>query len=349
MTNEKLAAGINAAKLADGSVTNAALQFIGSLTSDAQAQINALNTAGTSTSTAISTNTTNIATNTSGINDLKTLANGKIYIGNASNEAAEEFLSGDMTITNSGLATIAVNAITTNKILDAAVTNEKLAPGIDAAKLADGSVTDTKIVTVSGSKVTGIVAGANGGTGVANSGRTITLGGNINTAGDLTTSGAFATTLTSTATTSVTLPTSGTLSTLDGTETLTNKTLTSPILDKPRANLLIGNSTLPAATPGINVTSVTITGTNLAGTIEIIKPNNNGSAGEVLVTVTYLGTSFGSGGDSYPILFPANSAAAALSGSQQVFTEGTGSNFTINIGGGLFNGIYKWNYQVIGK
>ena len=50
-----------------------------------------------------------------------------------------------------------------------------------------------------------VVAGQYGGTGVANTGKTITLGGN------LTTSGAFATTLTVTGTTTVTLPTSGTL------------------------------------------------------------------------------------------------------------------------------------------
>jgi hypothetical protein len=49
------------------------------------------------------------------------------------------------------------------------------------------------------------VTGANGGTGVANTGKTITLGG------DLATSGAFALTLTLTGATGVTLPTSGTL------------------------------------------------------------------------------------------------------------------------------------------
>jgi trimeric autotransporter adhesin len=81
--------------------------------------------------------------------------------------------------------------------------------------------------------VTGTLPGANGGTGVANTGKTITLGGNISTGNDFTTSGNFATTLTTTGTTNVTLPTTGTLATLGGTETLTNKTLTSPTLTTP--------------------------------------------------------------------------------------------------------------------
>jgi hypothetical protein len=73
--------------------------------------------------------------------------------------------------------------------------------------------------------VTGVLPGTNGGTGVDNGIKTITLGGNLTTSG-----GAFATTLTTTDNTNVTLPTTGTLATLDGTETLTNKSLTSPIL-----------------------------------------------------------------------------------------------------------------------
>jgi hypothetical protein len=52
-----------------------------------------------------------------------------------------------------------------------------------------------------------LVNGAQGGTGVANTGKTITIGGN------LTTSGAFSTTLTATGNTTLTLPTSGTLAT----------------------------------------------------------------------------------------------------------------------------------------
>jgi hypothetical protein len=73
-----------------------------------------------------------------------------------------------------------------------------------------------------------VVAGQYGGTGVNNSGKTITIGGNF------TTSGAHTTTLTTTANTSVTLPTTGTLATLAGSETFTNKTLTFPIIDNIR-------------------------------------------------------------------------------------------------------------------
>jgi len=61
--------------------------------------------------------------------------------------------------------------------------------------------------------------GANGGTGVVNTGKTITLGGN------LTTSGSSSLTLTTTSSTNVVLPTTGTLATLAGAETLTNKTI----------------------------------------------------------------------------------------------------------------------------
>jgi hypothetical protein len=97
VTDAKLAAGIDATKLADGTVSNTELQYIGTLTSDAQTQIS----------------------------DLTTLADGKIYVGDATNAAAEVSLSGDITMTNTGVTTIANNA----------VTNVKIAAGIDATKL----------------------------------------------------------------------------------------------------------------------------------------------------------------------------------------------------------------------
>jgi len=72
-----------------------------------------------------------------------------------------------------------------------------------------------------------IISPTYGGTGVNNGTKTITLGGNF------THTGAHTLSVTTTANTDVTLPTSGTLSTLNNVETLTNKTLTSPILTDP--------------------------------------------------------------------------------------------------------------------
>lgn len=66
----------------------------------------------------------------------------------------------------------------------------------------------------------GILAAANGGTGINNGSNTITVAGNLQTGGAVTFSGAFATTFTVAATTSLTLPASGTVlsdaSTIDG-------------------------------------------------------------------------------------------------------------------------------------
>ena len=83
---------------------------------------------------------------------------------------------------------------------------------IDAAYVGQTSITTLGTVT-SGTWDGSVVVGQYGGTGVANTGKTITLGGN------LTTSGAFGSTFTMTGTTNVTFPTSGTLSTTTGTVT----------------------------------------------------------------------------------------------------------------------------------
>jgi hypothetical protein len=81
-----------------------------------------------------------------------------------------------------------------------------------------GSGANSDITSLDG--LTTALGAAYGGTGVAN-----------NAASTLTISGNFATTLTVTEATGVTLPASGTLATLAGTETLTNKTLTTPIIN----------------------------------------------------------------------------------------------------------------------
>jgi hypothetical protein len=89
---------------------------------------------------------------------------------------------------------------------------------------------------------------ANGGTGVAN-----------NAAMTVTGSGNFAYTRTLTGTTNVTFPTTGTLSTLAGSETLTNKTLTTPIISTISNT---GTLTLPTSTDTLVGRATTDTLTN---------------------------------------------------------------------------------------
>lgn len=117
-------------------------------------------------------------------------------------------LIGDVS-TNSSSLTTAIGA--------GKVTNTMLAGSIDLA-----------------TKMTGILSGAQGGTGVNNTGKTVTLGGN------LTTSGAFASIFNMTAATNVTFPTSGTLLTTNGTgASLTNI----PLSATGTANMVLVNGT----------------------------------------------------------------------------------------------------------
>lgn len=93
-----------------------------------------------------------------------------------------------------------------------------------------------------------IIAGQYGGTGVANTGKTIMLGGN------LTTSGAFPTTLTVTAATNVTLPTSGTLA-------VNNQTF---YLGTTAININQGAGTLTLPNTSLTNSSVTIGSTSVS-------------------------------------------------------------------------------------
>ncbi len=111
-----------------------------------------------------------------------------------------------------------------------------------------------------------VIAGQYGGTGVANTGRTITLAGN------LITTGSFATTFAAGANTVLTLPTAdGTLSTLAGSETLTNKTISG--LSNTLSNISTGTLTgtiqaaqFPALTGDITTTAGSL-GTTLTNNI----------------------------------------------------------------------------------
>jgi hypothetical protein len=110
--DEELKAGIDAAKLADGSVSNAELQYINSVTSNVQTQINA-KADDSALTTHISDTTTHGTTgNIVGTSDAQVLTNKTI----------DADLS---TISNIG--------------------NEEIKAGVDAVKLADGSVTNAEL------------------------------------------------------------------------------------------------------------------------------------------------------------------------------------------------------------
>lgn len=130
-----------------------------------------------------------------------------------------------------------------------------------------------------------VIAGQYGGTGVANTSKTITLGGN------LTTSGNFATTLISSNTTSVTLPLSGTLATLAGVETLTNKTFSGPVLGTPASGNLSLCTNIPTSAlsgtigvgnGGTGLASITANSVLISTTANSITPLAIGAANSVL-------------------------------------------------------------------
>lgn len=177
-----------------------------------------------------------------------------------------------------------------------------------------GSTGFTPASPTSGAVVLGgILNGASGGTGVANSGKTITLGGN------LATSGAYNLTLTLTAGTNVTLPTTGTLSTIDGSETLTNKTISGS------SNTLsnIGNSSLTNSSITINGSSVSLGGSvTVTATASNALTFNNSGTGDASVT-TFDGSSAKT--ISYNTI-----GASPLAGSSSLTTVGTVTSGTWN-------------------
>jgi len=129
------------------------------------------------------------------------------------------------TISNIANANISASAaIAYSKLnLNLSVLNSDIAAAaaIARTKLASGTADQVLINDASGVLSSeAALSPIRGGTGVAN-----------NAAATLARSGNHAVTLTTTAATAVTLPTSGTLATLAGTETLTNKTVLSPVVD----------------------------------------------------------------------------------------------------------------------
>lgn len=143
--------------------------------------------------------------------------------------------------------------------------------------------------------ITGTLAPGHGGTGVANS-----------ASSTWTISGAFATTVTVTNTTTVTLPTTGTLATLAGTEVLSGKTLTTPIIGVATGTSLAVTGLLKSSgTAGIGYATGaggTIiqatnksTGVTLSKTCGAITMNNAALAAAAIVSFTLTNTTIAAG------------------------------------------------------
>jgi hypothetical protein len=167
---------------------------------------------------------------------------------------------------------------------------------IDPGYVGQASITTLGTITT-GTWDAGVIAGQYGGTGVANTGKTITLGGN------LTTLGGFPSTFMMTGATSVTFPTSGLLSTTVG--TVTSVTGTALQID------VATGTTTPVISidPGyVGQGSITTLGTIVTGTW-------HGSG----LTVPYGGTGDGSF-TAYALLCGGTTSTSAL---QTVSTLGT--------------------------
>ncbi|MFM6994229.1 MAG: hypothetical protein ACKOWO_03825 [Sediminibacterium sp.] len=201
---------------------------------------------------------------------------------------------GGSTATNINTATILANTATasntTNTIVKRDV-NGNFTAGIITADLLGTST-----------NVTGIVSAANGGTGMNNTGKTITLGGNISTGGALITTGttvlnASDITLKTTGTTDLVLPTTGTLTTLTGNEQLTNKTINGLQPTSLATGFSIAGGTI-SKTLTVN-NNATLSGTNTGDqTITLTGDVTGSGTGSFLTTLTTSGVTAGSYGST---------------------------------------------------
>jgi hypothetical protein len=178
------------------------------------------------------------------------IASGKEYrIGGTTVLTASKVLNRTPGGTTAGdYVTIDATQTLTNKTLTTPDINGGTLSGLTELAIRDTSAAFD--VTIGAASSTILTQGVALTLDMVNDNRTVKLNGNIDIGGNLTlakaftTSGAYALTLTQTAATNVTLPTTGTLATLAGTETFTNKTLTTPKI----TSIVSGSGTLTLPT-----------------------------------------------------------------------------------------------------
>ena len=86
--------------------------------------------------------------------ETNTLSSGQLFIGNASNQAQGQVVSGDISINVGGVVTIQPNAITSSKINDESINASDLAnSSVTTQKLADDAVTLEKIASGSSNQI----------------------------------------------------------------------------------------------------------------------------------------------------------------------------------------------------
>lgn len=92
-----------------------------------------------------------------------TLTNGKIWIGNASNIATEQTMSGDVTMTNVGVTTIGNDKVTSAKILDGTIATVDVASNaIDGTKIDIASTTNGSLMYYNGTDWVNLAPGTAG-------------------------------------------------------------------------------------------------------------------------------------------------------------------------------------------
>lgn len=229
--------------------------------------------------------------------------------------------------TFTGTVTIPTLAVTSTSTLTgvATLTAQPILSSLTASKPV---FTDTSKGLVS----TGTLGADQGGTGVAN-----------NAAMTVTGSGNFAYTRTLTGVTNVTLPTTGTLSTLAGSETFTNKTLTSPVIGgTPTGVGVLTSGTAVASTSGTSIDftsipswvkriTVMFNAISLSGTSSVLVQLGTGST--TYTTTGYVGggARFGASSVSSGTFTTGftlnNSTAASLIAGSMTITNVTGNTW----------------------